>query len=45
MEFGGSGYYYTLCGETFQLRWSLEIHVVVATFMVTLSGGVKVEGS
>ena len=37
--------YCTLCGETFQWRWSLEIQVVVVTFVVTLSSGVKVEGS
>ena len=34
--------YCTLCGETFQWRWSLEVQVVVVTFVVTLSSGVKV---
>ena len=39
--------YCTLCGETFQWRWSLEVQVVVVvvTFVVTLSSGVKVEGT
>ena len=32
--------YCTLCGETFQWRWSLEVQVVVLTFVVTLSSGV-----
>ena len=34
--------YCTLCSETFQWRWSLEVQVVVVTFVVTLSSGVKV---
>ena len=37
--------YCTLCGETFQWKWSLEVQVVVVTFVVTLSSGVKVEGT
>ena len=35
----------TLCVETFQWRWSLEVQVVVVTFAVVLLSWVKVEGS